>query len=306
MNTTSVTLVTADDLVPTGNPLEDVTVRVYTEDGATFVTEGVTDEDGELVLELEDATTYWVRFFKIGYRFPSQLLVDVDSGASSNTFDVEAVDLTILPPATVPYLCRASGFVRGGDMAPKPGVKLTFMGTGKPRVVYGQVIVVQDVIVQSDEDGWVEVDLVRNGFYDVVVDGLDDTVERVAVPDRGSVSIVELIWPYVAALEYDAGESVGVDVGDDVVVTATTTLSSGVTTPFTMDNEKKATSTATFIRLTVTDPLVCTINLVDDTLTIHGKAAGTTTITAEVVPNKDVERLPEPTRDFTTLTVTVS
>jgi hypothetical protein len=149
-----ITFSVADDTIPTGAALEDVVVRVYSEDGTLFVTEGQTDEDGELVLDLEDATTYWVRFFKIGYRFESQRTIDVDSSASSNTFDVGATDLTTFPPSAIPELCRASGYVSGPDLAPRSGIRFTFTMTGVPRIVAGRAIVVEDLIAKSDADGW--------------------------------------------------------------------------------------------------------------------------------------------------------
>lgn len=303
----SVTLVVADDQIP-ANALEDVVVRVFSEDGLTFVTQGLTDADGELVLELDEAT-YWARFFKLGYQFESRLTVEVDAGASSNTFDVEAVDLTILPPSTVPSLCKASGYVRGPDLAPKAGIRLVFSLTGKPRIVAGQVMVVQDLITVSDEDGWVEVELVRGGVYDCVVDGMDDSVFRVVVPDRTSVALTELVWPYIASLTYSIDDvtvdEVEVAAGESTTVTATTQLSSGVTTPYELD-DGTTRSTASWIHLDIADPTVASFTLSDDVLTITGIAAGTTEITAEVVPDIETERIPVPTRSLATLTVTVT
>jgi len=304
----SCTFVVADDAVPT-NALQDVVVRVFSEDGATFVTQGTTDEDGELVLELEDATTYWVRFFKIGYQFESKLLVDADSGASSNVFDVEAVDLVTLPPSTVPCLCRASGYVRGADYAPRAGIRITFSLTGKPRVVAGEVLVVQDVITVSDAHGWVEVELVRDGVYDCVVDGIDDAVYRVIVPDRTSVRLTELVWPYVAALSYSEGgedvDALELAVDGSITLDATVTLSSGVTTPYELD-DGATRSAGDFVTLTVSDPAVASAMLSGDVLTVVGHLPGTAVVTAAVAENVETCRIPEPTRTFSTLTIVVS
>jgi hypothetical protein len=304
----SVTFVITDDAIP-ANELEGVVVRIFSEDGETFVTQGETDEDGELVLELEDATTYWVRFFKIGYQFKSKLTVDVDSGASSNTFDVEGTDLTILAPSTVPQLCRVGGYTRDAALAPKGGIRITFSLTGKPRVVAGQAIVVQDLIGVSDSDGWLEVELVRSGVYDVVVDGIDDSVYRVVVPDRTSCSLTELIWPYIAELVYSLdGEettSVGLEVDEELAVVATVILSSGLETPYELDDSTEREA-GNFVSLAVEDPDVVEAALDGNTLTLAGKAAGTTTITAEVIGGVETNRLPEPTRYLATLTVTVT
>lgn len=305
--TVSCTFVVADDQTPPG-ALEDVVVRVFSEDGLTFVTQGQTDEDGELVLELEDDTTYWVRFFKIGYQFESRLTVGADSAAASNTFDVEGVDLTVLPPSTVPELCRASGYVRGADLTPRAGIRFTFSLTGKPRVVAGQVMVVQDLITQSDKDGWIEVELVRGGVYDLVVSTIEDAVYRVVVPDRTSVSMTELVWPYIYGLTYEIDdaevESVTLDVDETVELDAFVRLSNGVVTPIELD-DGQVFYTDSYVELTTTDPGVVTATLAHGVLTLVGVAAGTTTITAAVREDVETDRLPAPTRSLVTLTVVV-
>ena len=304
-----VTFVIVDDSVDE-SPLEDVVVRVYSEDGLTFVTQAQTDEDGTLVLDLEDATTYWVRFFKIGYQFQSKLTVEVDSGASSNTFDVTATDLTELPPSTVPTLCRASGYLAGADLHPREGITVTFTLTGKPRVVSGVAMVLQDLIAKTDENGWIEVELVRGGIYDCVVAGQDDTVYRVVVPDRTSVSFTELVWPYVAELAYQVdGEDVTeveVAVDETVEVQTFVRLSSGVLTPFKYDGDSEWTDIGSFVELTYSDDATAVVTLSQGTLSIQGAVAGSTTISAEIRDGVEVERLPEPTRTLPSLTITVT
>lgn len=288
----------------TGSALESAIVRVFSEDGETFITQGTTDSSGELVLELPDLTTYWVRFFLETYSFDSKLTIDVDSGAASNTFDVEGQYLMEFPPSASNYLCRASGYVRGADWAPKAGIRMTFSLTGKPRVVGGQVMVTSDLAVVSGADGWIEAELVRNGTYDVVVAGMDDEVLRVQVPDSDSCSITDLIWPYVAALTWSA--DVEVAAGESQTVTATLTLSSGTTTPFTMDNDDLFLA-RTFLMFTVGDEAVAGFEWSDtDTVTVTGVTAGTTTISATLNEDVEADREPSPTRSLASLSITVT
>ncbi len=304
----TVTLTVTDDAV-SPSPVEDVVVRVFSEDGAVFVTQAQTDDDGEVVLELEDATTYWVRFFKIGYQFDSQLTIDVDSSASSNAFDVEAVDLTTLSPSTVPSLCKVQGVLAGGDLHPRSGISLTFSLTGKPRVVAGVGMVLQDLIASTDEDGWLEVELVRDGIYDCVITGQDDTVYRVVVPDRTSASLTEVLWPYVAELVYqmydEDVDSVEVAVGESIEVETWVRLSSGVHTPFKYDGDSEWRDIGEYVALTYSDDAVAEVTLSEGVLTITGVAAGVDVITAEVREGVEVERLPEPARTLPSLTITV-
>jgi hypothetical protein len=301
---TSVTFFITDDTKPTGIPLEGAIVRVFSLDGETFVTQGTTDEDGELVLELEDDTTYWVRFFKVSYEFPTRLTIEVDS-SQGNEFDVVGTDLMEHPPSANEFLCRASGYVRSGDWAPEPGIKMTFMLTGKPRIVAGQIMVGGDIITESDETGWIEIELVQGGSYDVIVQGLEDSIIRVQVPEKQACSITELIWPYVQSLEYGS-PSLSLAVGSTATISASVTLSSGVQTPFTMDSEDVFVA-GMFVLFTVEDEAVCAVTWdEDDNLIVEGIKAGTTTVTAEVKADAEAPRLPEPERDIATLSITVT
>jgi hypothetical protein len=291
--------------VYSGAAIEGVLVRVYNEAGDTFITQGTTDENGELNLDLPDMTTYWVRFFKETYAFDTRLTIDVDSGAASNTFDIEGQYLIDLPPSGNAYLCRASGYVRGADWAPRSGVTFRFTLTGKPRVVANQVMVVSDVIVESDEDGWIEVELVRNGTYDCWIEGLEDQTIRVQVPDQDAVSITDLVWPYVVAFTFGAS-SLALAEEDTATLAAYVTLSSGVTTPFEMD-DGDVFPARYFVKFTVADENIIDITWdTDDNLVITGGQAGSTTISVSVNPDLEVIREPEPVRSLGTLPVTVT
>lgn len=307
MSLVSCTFAIADDA---STALEGVVVRIYSEDGLTFVTQGTTDEDGELVLDLEDLTTYWVRFFLIGYQFDSKLLIDVDSGASSNTFDVEAVDLNARPQSTVSYLCRASGFVRGPDLTPLPGVELRVMVTGRPRVVHGEVALGSSMTAVSDDDGWLEVDLIQGASYDVIVTGQHDTVLRVQVPETQAVSLVELLWPYIVSFTYLSGStavtSLALDVEEEAELSLELLLSSGVTVPYERD-DKTVTHVVQYLAWSSSDESVARVEFgEDDVVRITGLATGVTTVTAEVTWPDEASRFPEPTRSLATLTITVT
>ena len=182
---------------------------------------------------------------------------------------------------------------------------MTFMLTGKPTVLADQIIIGGDLIAESDADGWIEVELVQGGTYDCIVQGMDDEVQRVQVPSKQAISITHLIWPYIQTLEYDS-DTVTVAAGEEETVGVTLTLSSGLETPFEMDNDDKFMARS-FASFTVTDPSICALTWSsDDEMIIEGKLAGTTTITAAHNAAAEAERLPAPTRSLATLTVTVT
>lgn len=304
MSLTAVTLVVTDDAIPSGAPLEGVLVRFYSSDGSVFTTEVETDEDGEVTLDLEDTTTYWVRFFKVGYRFASRLQIEVDS-AESNTFTVEGIDLTTYPPATDPNLCRISGSVLNAGGSPASGVTFEFLLTGKPRIVGRRVMVSSKVIVRSDSDGDVDVDLVRNGVYDVVVEGHDDEVFRVKVPDYAYADVTDLIWPYVASLEFSE-DTLALAVGDDGTIEVSLVLSSRTTVPYDLDNDD-VVQLGDFVTITSSDESVATISIdADGVMTVSAVAAGTATISAELIEGVTSEREPIPSTTLGTVIVTVS
>lgn len=303
----AVTFLAADDSFPP-EELEGVLVRVYNEAGDTFVTEATTDEDGELVLLLDDLTTYWVRFFLPGYAFDPRLLIEVDSGAPTNTFDVEGRNLTEHPPSTDPNLCRVSGEILGADGAPAAGVTLYFMLTGHPRVVGGRIMLPSKIYSTSDADGYFEVELARNGIYDAWAAGLDDDVCRVRVPDYPSTDIADLLAPFIASVTF-GDNTVTVAVEDTVDVQVTLTLSSRATVPYEQDDGTFRTL-GEFVDIENSDDSVATFTVDGETglMTILGVAAGTTAISVTVRSDAPVlVRQPDPPAPvLETIVVTVA
>lgn len=305
MSLVATTITITDNAIPTGVALAGIVVRVYNADGTVFITEGDTDENGVLIMELEDGFVYWVRFYGSGYRFNPRLTISVDSGESSNAFAVEGIDLTVRPPATDPNLCRVSGMVLNAAGCAAPGVTFEFVMTGKPRVVGGRVMVSRKVIVRSDADGDVDVDLVRNGIYDVMVEGHDDEVFRIKVPDYAYVDITDLIWPYVASVSFSEN-TVTLAAGATTTVDVTLMLSSRTTVPYDLDNGDVA-AIGMFATITSSDEGVATISFDEDgVMTISAVASGTATISVELIDGVTSEREPTPTTTLETVVVTVT
>ena len=301
----SVTLSVTDDVLPVGNPLEAVVVHVYSEDGITFVTEGDTDENGKVVFLLPDLTNYWVRFFKWEYGFQTRLRIQVDGEA---TYGVVGVDLVARPPSTVPELCRASGTVVNVSGQPCGSAMFRFDATRLPDVVAGRAIVSSSVTVWSDNWGYVEVELVQGGVYDVTVTGHEDTPYRIKVPDTQSVNISDLVWPFVAELVYDVPNPLNISVGDVVEILPSVVLSSGVRTPFELDDDDMRYYSY-YIRYDEIDTagaVSWSHDWTSDKLTITGELPGTTTFTPVLLDDREARRLPAPAREMQSLIIVVS
>jgi hypothetical protein len=299
---TPVTFVVVDDSLPSAVELEGVLVRIYSEDGSTFVTEASTDVDGRLTLDLEDLTTYWVRFFKVGYAFNSKATIAVD-GALLNSFDVVGRNLTTLVPSTDPNLCRASGYLVNGTGVPTQHVTMYFMLTGKPRVVGGRAMLPSKVYATTDASGFFEVELVRNGVYDTWAAGSDDTIYRVVVPDYPNIDITDLIFPEMAVLELNQS-SLTVSAGSSTEVPLTAQLSSRVFVPYTLENGD-IVSLASLLLVKPVSGSGASAGFTRSGLKITGLTSGSS-ITFEVSVKPDVFVARQPTSTAITASIVVT
>lgn len=289
--------------------LQDVVVRVYSEDGASFVTQGTTDVLGELTLDLEDDTTYWVRFFKIGYEFNNRLAIETDSEEDNNTFTITGTNLNAHPPATDSNYCRASGMFVDTTGAETAGVQLRFALQSPPKVVGGMALARSVKVVHTDEDGKVSIDLIRNAIYNVMVEGREDDPFQVRVPNASATDIVDLLWPVPEEVTF-AEEEVEVAEEASEVISVALTMSNGVGLPYEIEGLEAATTLrlTKFVRFVVGDLGVCTVSIngLTNELTITGVSAGTTTVTAELLDSAPyIERFPAIEVEFGVLTVTV-
>ena len=293
-------------------PLEDVIIRVYSVDGSVFITEAQTDENGEVTVDLPDMTTYWVRFFRVGYRFPMRANILVSSALPNNQFDIEAVDLAEPVPAPYAGLCRISGFVVDPAGTPAGGVSMRFEMTqdGNPRVYQGRPIIPQTVFVRSLDDGYVEFDLIQGGLYEVTYEGIvgydyEGFTREVLVPETQGLGIADLIWPYVISATF-APDTLTLASGETQSVPFSVIMSNLV--PFPMYFVESKVDPFTFVRVT-NDGGGSTFRWDTDNqeLVVTGGPSGSTTVfTAVLVPDSVAVRVPVPTSTLGTLTVTVA
>lgn len=298
-----VTLAIQDDaLLPV--VVEDVVVRVYNEAGTVFVTDGVTNVDGELTLDLADLMTYWVRFFKVGYGFDSRLLIFVDSGATTNTFDAVARDLTTYPASVHPGLCRITGVVVAANGAASRSHVLRFALQRLPQILSGRPVVSAKVVVVSDNTGRVSVELIRGALYDAIIDGLEEQPAEFKVPDYGSADVSDALWPYALSLTFDPA-TITLAVGEVVEVPFTLTLSNRYTLPYLLSDDKSVRS-SDFVDFAIANEAIAVvaINHETATATVTGVSAGTTNLSATA--REGIPRLPVPTYLFDALTITVN
>jgi hypothetical protein len=306
MSTPETVRVYAEDEL--GNPLVGVLVRAY--DGASLVTQNVTALVGseayaEITLDGDTPPIdYTIRLSKNGVAFdglfgdesktPQGVSVyspATGSPTGTNYFSVVGQTFT-RPSALDPRMCRASGFIKDVAGRPLANLSIRFMNISYPLIVDGYGVLGGNQWGQTDADGYFELDLYRNAQLRVQVEGFEDYVREVTVPDAASCNLVGLLFPVVASVTYGtvpATTTSGSYVDVDVVIT---------------DSVGVELDPSEHDVIFLSDDInVAVASISDGKLRVNGVAAGTTTITA-IRSDTTIVIVPEPVLD--SLAVVVS
>lgn len=254
-------------------PVSGVLVRVLSEDGATVYTEGTTDAEGHVGYLLW-TQRYTLRFYKYQVRFQQPLVVDVMEGpygaSMQNEFSAYAEIMTP-PVANDSHLCRASGYFRDITGAPHKYVDIFFIGEFGPILLDGSAVLSERRAIKTDDRGYACVDLIRCANYAATVEGYEDQVRRISVPDSPSVSLPALLFPTVASVSFDAPSPWTLSVGSEVSIKPTVLTSSKIPTegPDCIN-----------VVWSVEDPTIASLTLLQDSVVIRGLRPGTTKLLA--------------------------
>lgn len=265
-----------DQVVP--EPVDGVVVRVFDDTGTTLITQATTGVPlaGRVQFTLDgDGPTpmrYQLRFFINGGAIHSPQYIDVFSPpalapTAANNFEVEAA-IFVLPTATNPRLCRASGFIWGPDGRPRRGVDIAFIPCFKGPVIDGFGVLGERVNCRSDKNGYVSVDLIRSGIYSVTIESQENTQRPVHVPDRSSINIFHLLYPRVVGVEYDPPGPWTLSVNGALEVVPVV-LSSDYRTLGVADED---------VEYTTLDSSIASVSVQADKITLRGHAVGSTTL----------------------------
>lgn len=294
--------VVTDDLVPLD--LEDVVVRVYDSTGTTLETSGTTDADGlvEFTLDgdVDPGVRYQLRFGISGGSIVSPKLIDVwspaaDSPTGTNNFEVEA-HVFSLPEAINPRLCRVSGYVRSPSGRPRKGLDIHVIQTYNPLVVDNQLILGERVAVRTDDQGYVEFDLWRTGHFDVLAEGMEESTRAVVVPDRASIGLSDLLFPYPKTVSFDPAGPWTMGVGDTLELIPVITASNYQVLVGPANEDVEYTSS---------DTTVMTVGVTEEHVVLKALAAGSANLE---VRRKDstIIYVPDPSISGQPLAVTIT
>lgn len=285
MGLVSVRVYSVDEL---SAALAGVLVQVYDNLGV-FVTQNTTAlVGGEAYATFtlngdNPAEDYTIRMSMVGVAFDGLLGDDSKSPQAievydppaaapvtgTNYFTVQGQTFT-RPVSTNPRLCRASGFFKDASGRARTHLDIKFIPQFDPLVVDGDAVVGYQTQGTTDDDGYFQVDLYRDGEYQVIVEALDDIPRDITVPDASSVNLVHLLFPAVQSVVFaPATAAVAVDAYVDITLTITAT--SGVILDPT-DGD---------VTFTSGDTDIATVQLLTTgVLRIMGRTAGATTVTA--------------------------
>jgi len=222
------TFVVKDTAQPTPNPVENVQIHIFDSPADTYITDLVTDVNGTAEILLAGAAgpagkEYIIRVNTPPgyYDGPTKTISVIEPLAVGET---NIFDFTAYPPPEVPVsndldMCRISGFFTDSSMRPLKNVSLIFYPKeGYPKYVAagfpfsGQPTIIRNKIVASerrantDKNGYVEIDLPREGVFDVFVQGLDapdhTLLGQVYIPDLNGIAIHEVFFPYLMKVKF--------------------------------------------------------------------------------------------------------
>lgn len=215
---------------PSGAAIAGALVKIFDAAGAVAFVEGMTDGAGRFECLLP-AQTYQIRCFKRQVSFGRPQLIEVLDPPAVNDFMVTGV-LFDPPTSNDPRLCLASGFFRGPNGDPAANVTVHFIAKFDPVLLDGDAILSPErVQVRTDKEGFMRVTLIRYGEYDVTIQGFEDMLRTITVPDRSSVNLPDLLFPVVASIAFDPPGPYVLAVDQEISVTPTILTTSGEVLP---------------------------------------------------------------------------
>lgn len=295
------------------DPLAGVLVRVFDALGATFISQNYTaivgsDAYCEFTLDGDDPPiSYTIRLSKTGVAFDGSLGVDnktpqiievysPPSASPSGTNWFQAKGQTFVRPVSPdPRLCRCSGFFRDITGRPLPHLNMFFRTLNQPIIVDDDGVLGSYVEGRTDSEGYFQIDLFRNGQYEVILESLEDINRDITVPDTTSANLINVLFAYVKSLVFTP-DTVSVTIGDYIDVDLEILDCNGVELD-PIDGDLLFTSDDT-------DVATCQIIIGSGKLRVVGVGVGTAQITAT---RADTSICVVPTElDYTPLSVTVS
>lgn len=223
----------------------------------------------------------------------------------ANDFIV-TVDDFVVPASSDPNRCRIYGFVVDSTGLALANFLIQVLNRSLPYVVVdsgvARGVAGASVTFKSNEDGYVEFDLIRNGTYDIFYPSespnpFKSNIEPyicIRVPDLPSMTLIDLLFPVPDTLEFLISSPVTLAVGNDVVVPIQV-----------INTDKTIADHLTQVLLVSSDPAKVVLSIVSpSSINLHRTAVGQVFITA-TINTKKVPVTKQPAAELTLLVNTV-
>ena len=197
-------------------PIENVVVKILSEDGLTVIGQLTTGPTG-IISSLLPTAKYQIRCFKFGVSFQASL-IEVLAPPAVNKFVITG-EKYVYPSSTDVRLCTASGHFRTPTGGIARGIDIHFIAKWNPITLDGSAIMPERVTTRSNDKGYVEIPLIRFAQYDVTIEGMEDYQRTISVPDAPAVNISDLIFPVVDLITIEEAGPYTVAQGDDLILT---------------------------------------------------------------------------------------
>lgn len=252
-----------------GNPVPAVTVRIFNAAGSVFFTQGVTDTNGKASFLLF-TQEYSMRFNRFSTGFEQPQLFTVLEAPSLNSFNV-LCEVFNFPVSGDSRLCRCSGYFRNPDGSPQTYLDMHFYPEFGPMILDSAMVTPRTMVARTDEDGYLQLDLIRGGCYRVTVEGLDNEERYIRVPDLAGTNLANILLPIVSRVTFDPAGPYALTVGLEIEVTPTVYDSAGVVLHGTGQND---------VDWTVSDTNLASVSVGELKLTIRGNSTGSVELRA--------------------------
>lgn len=287
----------------TGLGIENMTVQAYDADNAVLLESLQTDAVGEVTFVLDVDNHYSLRFYgdhlRASVESPQTIKVVVPPPVNEWQFTATTF---LEPQATSPDRCRCWAFFTDPAGNPLRGHYIRLVPMQNPAVThtvphgYSQT----PTHLTTDDQGYVQVDLIRGGAYTVTMSGYLDVVTDITVPAVASANLVDILFPTPASLTFTPAAPSTVAVGATGLFVPALVMADG--SILSLLTDPPATDYVTF---TSTNEAVMTVSTDAHDVVVTGVGAGTANLSATVRADVVMPRIPPAPFAVTPVVVTV-
>jgi len=270
------------------DPIANVVVRLLDRQGRLIHSQSTTDALGKATFLLPtEQSPYQARCYKQSVWFESPAVIDVVESVPPvlNSFNLYG-DALIPPVSKDARICVAYGYFKDGTNSPFAGCTLHFMPKFEPLIIDGNAVLKERTLTRTDGQGYLEIGLIRCAKYDVLIEGMEDQIRTIYVPDQVNVNLPDLLFPVVERVDpvwpvpylppYE------IRVGTEVTIVPTVWTSSGLQLYGTANQDVRWSSSA---------PDIMAVTVMPDKLILRGMTLGTAQLQAVRYDNSIV-RIP--------------